>query len=112
MRDVGIKDVNPENIKAFIQGNWRMLTDDLGKYYNIKFFRLPLYKKEQILYRKHTCPDCLQLGHCQACKCSVPGKWFADSHCKGDRYPDLMNAAEWEEFKTKNNIVIDVTEDL
>jgi len=107
-----VADINKENIKAFIQGNLRMMLEDFGKHYNTKFFRLSPHIREQVLYRKHKCPDCLAEGHCSACSCSVPGKWFANDPCKGERYPKLMGEKEWENFKTNNNIVIDVSEDI
>jgi len=101
-------EINLSNIKQFFQGNLRMFSNSLGKL-GIKYIRLPKYIQEQVYYRSTKCQDCKQKGRCLYCGCSVPEKWFADEACKGNRYPDMMLKEEtWEEYKTENNIVIDL----
>jgi hypothetical protein len=38
----------------------------------------------------------------------VPGKLYVKESCNGgERFPDLMGAKDWEEYKKKNNIKIE-----
>ena len=100
-----------KNIKAYIQGNTRMLAKELGE-----ITRFPLLAKhiqEQVAYRKHLCPDCYINKECKFCGCSVPGKLYSDKSCGGGRWEDMIYEPEkWEEFKNKNNIQIDITDDV
>lgn len=103
--------INLKNIKAYIQGNTRMLAKELGE-----ITRFPLLAKhiqEQAAYRKHLCQDCYLNGRCKHCGCSTPGKFFSTESCGGGRWGDLItDEKEWEEYKNKNNIVIDITDDV
>ena len=84
--------ITPSNIKAFMEGNSKMLYDNI--------IGLPTYLKEQLEYRKSKCPDCLEAGACKYCGCSVPGKFYVKHSCNnGDRFPDLMDEEEWSNFK-------------
>lgn len=87
-----------KNIKSFIEGNSKMFLDKAG-------FQAE-HIKEQIAYRKLICDDvCGKLGHCEVCNCSYPGKLYVHKSCNnGEKFPDLMSAKDWEEFKIKNNI--------
>ena len=89
-------EINLTNVKAFVEGYTKMGYD--------KIIGLPIHIQEQIQYRESKCPDCLEAGECKVCGCSVPGKWFVTKSCNnGERFPDLMNKEEWEEFKAKQN---------
>lgn len=86
-----------KNIKSFLEGNSQLLLDTL----NLK----PEWFKEQIAYRALQCGDCLKQGKCKECGCAVPGKFYVKTSCnKGERFPDLMNQEQWEEFKRQNNM--------
>lgn len=87
------------NIKQFIEGNTNLLYDAvIGK---------PKYYQEQIVYRASKCSDCLEDGKCVYCGCDLPGKHYVKKSCNnGERFPDLMDEKEWEEFKEKNKIEI------
>ena len=51
--------------------------------------------------------DCVKLGYCKYCGCSIPGKLYVTTSCNnGERFPDLMCEADWEKYKTENNIEI------
>jgi len=96
-----IGDITIPHIKEYIEGNMRLLYSS--------FIMLDESLQEQIIYRKLCCPDCTTEGRCQKCGCSLPGKWYATKSCNdGERFPDLMNEKEWEKFKLKNNIIIEL----
>jgi hypothetical protein len=91
--------ITSKNIKAFIQGNLRMLGD--------KFNALDEHLKEQVAYRASMCSkSCLEDngGKCIKCGCSVPGKWYATASCNPEKFPDLMNQEEWSKYKEANNV--------
>lgn len=91
--------ITPTNVYNYIVGNLKMLGDQL----NI----LPQHQREQVIYRSKICSDCMATGACKYCGCSVPGKLYNDGSCNnGDRFPDMMNVTEWENFKATKNIVI------
>jgi hypothetical protein len=87
-------------ILQFIEGNLKMLGD--------RFSLLAQHEKEQVLYRSQVCKDdCMQLGYCKECGCSVPGKLYVKQSCNGgERFPDLMKKEEWAKYKKENNIII------
>lgn len=90
-----------KNIGQFIEGNYNLLYDQL--------LGQPDYYKEQILYRHSKCKDCFENGGCVYCGCSLPGKHYVKKSCnKGERFPDLMDEKEWEAYKEKNEIKIDL----
>lgn len=74
----------------------------LGEQINL----LPDHQREQVLYRSQICKeDCLKLGYCIECGCSVPGKMYVTESCNGGkRFPDLMNRADWENFKKEKGL--------
>lgn len=92
--------ITPKKILQFIEGNLKMLGDQLNL--------LPEHEREQVLYRSQICKsDCMKLGYCIYCGCDIPGKLYVKESCNGgDRFPDLMNNSQWEEFKSENNIEI------
>lgn len=93
-------EVNLKNILQFFEGNINILGDN--------FNLLPRYKREQVLWRMSICKDdCVIKGRCIYCGCSVPGKLYVEKSCNmGNRFPDMMEQLEWEEYKKQNNIVI------
>ena len=92
------KKITIKNIKAYIEGNSKMFLSKVG-------FQAE-HLKEQIAYRVLMCnDDCVPQGYCQKCHCALPGKHYVAESCNnGERFPDLMSAKEWEEFKKQNNI--------
>lgn len=94
-----MKKITPTNIANYIFGNLKMLGDQLNL--------LPNHQREQVIYRSQICSDCVSAGACKYCGCSVPGKLYNDESCNnGERFPSMMNATEWENFKASKNIVI------
>jgi len=93
-----LKDVTYKNVMSYIEGNYKKL-------YN-RFLGLPLHTQEQVAYRLDKCKDtCVKEGKCKYCGCVPEGKAFVKQSCNlGKVFPDLMNAKEWGEFKSKNNI--------
>lgn len=90
--------LTPEKIRQFIEGNIKML--------GVRLNLLPNHEKEQVLWRTIICKnDCLKEGVCKYCGCSLPGKLYVNKSCNGgERFPDMMDVEEWDEFKIKNNI--------
>lgn len=90
-----------KNVLQFIEGNAKMF----GDYIDV----LPYHEKEQVLYRSWVCrDDCMKVGYCKNCGCSVPGKLYVKHSCNdGELFPDMLNAAAWEEYKEEKNINMD-----
>lgn len=102
MKYKGIE-VNSNNIKSFIEGNILFQVDK-------KLNLLPLYKKEQVLWRMSVCKDtCMKEKKCKMCGCDVPERMYVDKPYESRKcdYPDFMKKIEWNEYKLQNNIVID-----
>ena len=86
-----------KNIKSFIEGNSKMFLSKLG-------FEAE-HLKEQVAYRMLKCKDdCVPQGYCKICNCGLPGKHYVEESCNPERFPNLMSAKEWENFKKINNI--------
>lgn len=90
--------ITPKNIMNFIEGNMKMLGDRINL--------LPKFQREQVMWRSEICKDdCMVEGKCNYCGCSVPGKLYVTISCNnGERFPDMMDESEWEEYKKVNNI--------
>lgn len=90
-----------KNIKDYIQGNYNYHLDRMGRY--------PKYLQEQVRYRLTFCTDdCQPAGKCIHCGCPPHKKVYNRKSCnKGERFPDLMNKEEWNNYKQKHNIIID-----
>lgn len=84
------------NIKNFIEGNLQMIINQSG-------FTSDSYK-EQIAYRMLKCEDCLTVGKCSNCGCSLPGRFYTSESCNKDRFPDIMSEEKWIKYKTDNGI--------
>jgi len=93
--------ITPKKIFQFIEGNLKLLGD--------RMHLLPAHEREQVFYRSEICKnDCMIYEYCNYCGCSVPGKLYVKESCNGgERFPDLMGAKDWEEYKKKNNIKIE-----
>ncbi len=89
---------NIKNIASYIEGNAVYFYDNL--------VGTPKHIKEQVAYRLQLCKnDCVPAGKCVVCNCPPKKKVFVKESCnKGERFPDLMNKPDWEEFKKKNGI--------
>lgn len=93
------KNITINNIKSFIEGNI--------KFYKDKILSSPEHLKEQRYYRMWKCKDtCLKIGLCQNCGCPVNKKIYTNEACS-DKFPNLMAANDWNEFKKINNIDIE-----
>lgn len=93
--------LNIKNIKSFIEGNLN--------YYYYAIMGLPPHLKEQVYYRLGKCKyDCIPNEACKECSCDPVKKMFVKESCnKGERFPDIMEEEEWEEYKKDNNITIE-----
>jgi len=92
------KEINKDNIKNFVEGNTRLLTDRIGM--------LPKHIKEQVEFRASKCYESCYKGnngHCIKCGCSVPGRWYTTKTCNENKFPDIMNKEDWDEYKRENN---------
>ena len=91
---------NLKNIKHFIEG--------YSRFYYDKLIGLHPHIQEQILYRMQVCKDdCMVKGECKYCGCDVPKKMFVIESCnEGERFPDIMNKEDWEQYKKENNIIL------
>jgi len=90
--------ITPTKILQFIEGNLKMLGDT--------FKILPKHEREQVIFRADICKDdCMERGYCIKCGCQLPGKLYVNKSCNdGERFPDLMTAANWEQYKKDHNI--------
>lgn len=90
------------NAYQYLEGNIKMLGNKLNL--------LPRHLREQVIFRSKKCEsDCMQLGYCINCGCSVPGKLYVKKSCNdGDRFPDLMDdSKDWDKYKKENSIEFD-----
>lgn len=93
---IGKYEVTPGNIRAFIQGNARLLLEDFGP----DVLKSPPHIQEQILWRRAISDkECNELGECTACHCKMPDKLYADKACEGSCYPEIMDKVIWGKFK-------------
>lgn len=93
--------ITPEKLRQYIEGNLKWLGDS--------FKLLPKHQKEQVLWRAQICKDCVEQGYCKYCGCSVPGKLYVSKSCNdGEIFPDMMDKQDWDEYKQKNNIQIEL----
>ena len=90
--------LNLKNISSYIEGHAKIFYNNL--------VGLPDYQKEQIAYRLDKCKsDCIPNRKCIYCGCPPHKKAFVKKSCNnGERFPDIMDEYEWEEFKRKNEI--------
>lgn len=85
------------NINNFVTGNTRQILNQMGM--------ISPHIKEQVTYRLAHCKDdCVKLGRCQKCTCPLPGRAFSTTSCNPDRFPDLMNEEDWNQYKIDNGI--------
>lgn len=86
-----------KNVKSFLQAHKNMFLD--------KFSWFPKHKKEQVMYRLVVCKDdCVPQGKCIRCGCPPEKKAFAELSCNLERFPNMMDLDEWEEFKMEHDI--------
>lgn len=87
-----MRKVTTNDVLNFLEGNF--------KFYKSIFIEEPEHIQEQLAYRYKLCEkDCIPDNKCIVCKCPPIKKHFVKSSCNPDRFPDLMNADDWEEFK-------------
>lgn len=89
-------------VKSFLEGNTKFILDE--------FKLLPLYYKEQVVWRASLCKDtCLKTGACEYCGCPAHKKIYVEQSCNGgEKFPDLMTKENWTEFKKENDIEVHV----
>lgn len=96
--------VNLKNIGRFLQGYARKFSDTFGL--------LEQHKKEQVVWRAEVMAiDCTTNGSCLFCGCDTPAKYYSDEACEDPVrkcYPDMMNKEDWEAWKTKYNVTINI----
>lgn len=90
--------ITSKNIFNYIQGNARLIASEFG-------FESE-HMKEQVAYRMLICKkSCSVNGACEHCGCDLPGRFFTTDSCNnGEKFPDLMNAEDWNKFKIENGI--------
>lgn len=105
-----------KNAKSFLQAKWRKLLNKMDPYVIIdskEYFGFPLHKQEQVVWRSNVlithpqAKQCLKNNQCP-CECTTSDVIMADEACMNECFPDMMEAAQWEEFKQKEGITIDV----
>jgi hypothetical protein len=96
-----MKGITLNNVSNFLEGNF--------KYYKYQLSSSPKYLLEQYHYRLEICKDsCIPNESCEACTCPPLKKaWVTKSCNDGKKFPDLMDATSWENFKQEHNINID-----
>tara|TARA_R110000851_G_scaffold315229_5_gene477627 strand:+ start:17531 stop:17821 length:291 start_codon:yes stop_codon:yes gene_type:complete len=80
-----------DNISSFLEGNL--------KWAKSKLIDVPVHIREQLQHRENLCGDCIANEGCIKCGCPPAKKRFVKKSCNLERFPDLMNADEWNEFK-------------
>ena len=91
-----LSQINPKNIKGFIQGNFRYLLFKWGWKSN--------YILEQFYYRITLMnKSCLFNKQCP-CSCSCLAKQIESRRCENSCYEDMLCKKDWDVFKTKNNL--------
>ena len=90
--------ITMHNILSYLEGNIKRVAEELGIQ--------PQHIKEQVAFRRLLCKDdCAVVGRCIYCNCDFKGKTQVAESCnKGDRFPDLMNHEDWENYKKENGI--------
>ncbi|MGL4567968.1 MAG: hypothetical protein ACRCU6_05505 [Fusobacteriaceae bacterium] len=81
---------------------------------HIQLFKPEKHIIEQAYWRldqiEKKSPKCFKEGICEVCGCEVSGLVWADATCKKEKepcYPKMLKTKkEWDNFKTKNNIII------
>lgn len=83
--------ITPKNIKGFVQGWTRKIFS----------FAIDKHILEQVEYRALKAKECVNLGHCKVCHCSMPEKLYEDRPCEREPacYPPMMSEEQWEKFK-------------
>jgi hypothetical protein len=53
-------------------------------------------------------PECLKLGQCKICGCSIDEKVLEDRGCEDGCYPPMKNYLVWEFYKQDNNLKVSI----
>lgn len=98
-----LSQINPKNIKGFLQGNFRKFMEDYPGIIGDHIY-------EQVQYRLGIMDEnCLKNKQCP-CTCSVPNKQYEDRQCENKCYGDMLSKENWEQFKKENNITKNLIE--
>ena len=90
-----IRQANPENILAYIQGNLRY------KLFYSKFaFLIRPHIREQIQVRINSMDkECYNAGECKLCGCQTTHLQMANKACDKPCYPRMLPRREWKIIK-------------
>lgn len=89
--------ITSKDIFNYIEGNTRFALDQVGL--------VSQHIKEQVAYRLLTCKnDCVVSGRCMVCGCELPNRAFSTVSCNHQRFPNMMNEEDWNQFKIDNNL--------
>ena len=73
-------------------------------------FTPQVHEIEQYMYRYLQCPDCLAAKQCKSCGCKIPERMHVKTdHCSEFRWGPIMDAYEWDRYKSMYNINFSLT---
>lgn len=98
-----IRQFNPENIIAYIQGNLRY------KFFYSNFaFLIRPHIREQIEVRINSMdPICYGNGECKICGCQTTHLQMANKACDKPCYPRMLTRSEWWLLKRTKCLTVD-----
>lgn len=90
-KDIKKEQITSDNIKGFIQGNFRKTMESFGL--------LPKYivrqAEERLEQVKIKSPECYNNDKCIHCKCEVSAKVFEDRECEHGCYGPMLNEDDY-----------------
>jgi hypothetical protein len=87
----GLKYFTPKRAWVWIRSNIRILTG-----YRLRE-KDSLVFSEIIMYKKLTCPDCVELGYCRVCECPINELFTAmDVGCSDGKFPAFHVKPSWK----------------
>ena len=102
------------HIFSFLQAKLRRFLLKSSKSEQINdLLGLPIYKREQIVWRKYILQydnqgrECLNKNECP-CGCVTSEVLLADSSCDKHCFPEMMNYYEWDMYKKKNKFKVNL----
>lgn len=98
--------INALNIGRFLKGYARKFSAAFGL--------LEYWKQEQVIWRTRLAKQCTDNKACLYCGCDTPAKYYGDEACEDpvkQCYPAMMNEKEWNTFKRKTNLKIEIDND-
>lgn len=87
-----MKLITLKNVRSFLSAHKNIALE--------KFDKFPEHKQEQVQYRASLCGDCIERGECMSnCGCPTHKVLMSDESCELNRWPDMLDAVEWEAYK-------------